>query len=81
MKLWLNCGLSVTILLFYHMDYCAILINSAGPVMHYTPAEILVSALRQGHRYIAQKIRQVTAGGLKFWGICRLLKAATRLAQ
>ena len=43
--------------------YCPISINSAGPVTHYTPVEILVSALWPGRRYIAQKIRQVTAEG------------------
>ena len=49
--------------------YYTISINSAGPVTHYTPAEILVSALWPGHCYMAQKIQQVTTGGLKFWGI------------
>jgi len=51
--------------------YCTISINSAGPVTRYTPAENLVSALWPSHRYIAQKIRQVTAGGPKIWGIQR----------
>jgi hypothetical protein len=46
-------------------DALAISINSASPVTRYTPAEILVSALWPGHRYIAQKNRQVTAGGPK----------------
>jgi hypothetical protein len=59
-------------------SYCDISINSAGPVTRYTPAEILVSALWSGHRYIAQKIRQVTAGGPKIWGIQRGTRQSIR---
>ena len=51
--------------------YSPISINSAGPVTHYTPAEILVLALWPGHRYTAQNIQQVTTRGPKNWGIWR----------
>ena len=34
----------------FRIDYCAISINSAGPVTRDSPAEILVSARRQNGR-------------------------------
>ena len=55
--------------ILHEATYCAISINSATPVTRYTLAEILVSALCPGHRYISQKIRQVTTGGPKNQGI------------
>ena len=51
---------------FFCWSYCAILINSAGPVTHYTLAEILVSALWPGHRYIAQKFSRWPPEAQKF---------------